>query len=71
MKKDHAKGTDEVDADEILPEYDFSRARPNNYASCFGVGNTARAGDGACSLEQRRPSSSNRDEEGATSSRNR
>jgi hypothetical protein len=22
-----------VDADEILPEYDFSRARPNKYAS--------------------------------------
>ena len=24
-----------VDADEILPEYDFSRARPNKYASRF------------------------------------
>ncbi len=26
-----------VDADEILPEYDFSRARPNKYASRYAA----------------------------------
>src|SRR4051794_17224346 len=36
MKKDHAK--DQVDADEILPEYDFSHARPNKYASRYAMG---------------------------------
>jgi hypothetical protein len=33
MKKD---GTE--DPDEILPEYDFSRARPNKYASRYAAG---------------------------------
>ena len=33
----------EVDADEILPEYDFSNARPNKYASRFAAGRTGRA----------------------------
>ncbi len=28
----------EVAADEILPEYDFSNARPNKYASRFAAG---------------------------------
>ena len=28
----------QVEADEILPEYDFSRARPNKYASRFTAG---------------------------------
>ncbi len=27
-----------VDADEILPEYDFSRARPNKFASRYAAG---------------------------------
>jgi len=27
-----------IDIDEILPEYDFSRARPNNYASRYAAG---------------------------------
>jgi hypothetical protein len=27
-----------VDADEILPEYDFSRARPNRFASRYAAG---------------------------------
>lgn len=27
-----------VEADEILPEYDFSRARPNKYASRYCAG---------------------------------
>ncbi len=27
-----------VDADEILPEYDFSHARPNKYASHYAAG---------------------------------
>lgn len=27
-----------VDPDEILPEYDFSRARPNKYASQYAAG---------------------------------
>lgn len=35
MKKEKAKrsGAIRVPADEILPEYDFSRARPNPYAA--------------------------------------
>ncbi|HEX5761042.1 MAG TPA: hypothetical protein VF121_17780 [Thermoanaerobaculia bacterium] len=36
MKK--APVENEVDADEILPEYDFSNARPNKYASRFAAG---------------------------------
>jgi len=36
MKKD--LGKDPVEADEILPEYDFSRARPNKYASRYAAG---------------------------------
>ena len=28
------------DADEILPEYDFSRARPNQYASRYRAGSS-------------------------------
>jgi hypothetical protein len=32
------KGTDQVDADEILPEYDFSRSLPNKYASRYAAG---------------------------------
>ncbi len=28
----------EIDADEILPEYDFSRAQPNKYASRYQKG---------------------------------
>jgi len=36
MKKD---GTE--DPDEILPEYDFSRARPNKYASRYPAGSNA------------------------------
>lgn len=36
MKKDGFE--DQVDADEILPEYDFSRARPNKYASRYAAG---------------------------------
>lgn len=40
MKKGKAK-TSEIDRlpmDEILPEYDFRRARPNRYASRYGKG---------------------------------
>jgi hypothetical protein len=32
------KGTGQVDADNILPEYDFSRALPNKYASSYAAG---------------------------------
>ena len=37
MKKEHKKAREagRVDADEILPEYDFSHARPNKYASQY------------------------------------
>jgi len=37
MKKEHKKVREagRVDADEILPEYDFSHARPNGYASRY------------------------------------
>jgi hypothetical protein len=33
-----SKGTDPVGADEILPEYDFSRAAPNKYAPQYAAG---------------------------------
>ena len=36
--KKSARGTSHVDPDEILPEYDFSRARPNKYASRYQKG---------------------------------
>ena len=32
------KATDQADADEILPEYDFSRAARNEYASRYAAG---------------------------------
>jgi hypothetical protein len=32
--------TDQVGADEILPEYDFSRASRNKYASRYAAGST-------------------------------
>jgi len=40
MSKEHRKGREagRVDLDEILPEYDFSRARPNKYASRYAAG---------------------------------
>ena len=40
MKRKHSKGQEaiRVDMDEILPEYDFSRARPNKYASRYSAG---------------------------------
>ena len=40
MKRANRKGTEvgRADADEILPEYDFSRARPNKYASRYAAG---------------------------------
>jgi hypothetical protein len=40
MKKEHKKVREagRVDADEILPEYDFSHARPNKYALRYAVG---------------------------------
>jgi hypothetical protein len=40
MKRAKRKGREvgRVDADEILPEYDFSRARPNKYASRYAPG---------------------------------
>jgi hypothetical protein len=40
MKKPVSKrqGTKPTDADEILPEYDFSGASPNKYASRYAAG---------------------------------
>ena len=40
MKKPLSKGktTDQANADEILPEYDFSRASRNKYASRYAAG---------------------------------
>jgi hypothetical protein len=40
MKKGHRKGRDagRVDLDDILPEYDFSRSRPNKYAQRYAAG---------------------------------
>jgi hypothetical protein len=31
----------EIEEDEILPEYDFSHARPNPYSTRYGPGTTA------------------------------
>ncbi len=36
--RDRSEVTAAADADEILPEYDFSRASPNKYASRYAVG---------------------------------
>ena len=40
MRKGKSKepGADRISADEILPEYDFSRARPNKYAARYPKG---------------------------------
>jgi hypothetical protein len=40
MKKSHRKGAaaDQADADEILPEYDFSRGVHNKFASRYSTG---------------------------------
>jgi len=40
MKKEHGNGreADQIDIDEILPEYEFTRARRNKYASRFAAG---------------------------------
>jgi hypothetical protein len=40
MKKSNPKAvkSHQVDADEILPEYDFSHSRPNEYASRYAAG---------------------------------
>lgn len=43
MTKDHAKRaarsvSESVEADDILPEYDFSHGRPNKYAERFAEG---------------------------------
>ena len=35
----------QVEADKILPEYDFSQARPNKYAGRFTAGSTTVALD--------------------------
>jgi hypothetical protein len=36
--KGKASGINRVSVDEILPEYDFSRARPNKYAARYSKG---------------------------------
>ena len=40
MKRSPSKrqATGQADADEVLPEYDFSRASPNKYASRYAAG---------------------------------
>ena len=41
MKKEDTKpGRVKIDADEILPQYDFSRSRPNKYAAQYSKGGT-------------------------------
>src|ERR1035441_7040388 len=47
MKKslNRAEVVNQVDADEILPEYDFSRAAPNKYASRYTKGSAVVALD--------------------------
>jgi hypothetical protein len=39
----NSKAAVPTDADEILPEYDFSRAAPNNYASRYAGGSAVVA----------------------------
>lgn len=38
MRKAKARKVRRVDVDEVLPEYDFSRARPNEYAPRYAKG---------------------------------
>lgn len=38
MKRAKGKTDDQANAGEILPEYDFSRASPNKYASRYAAG---------------------------------
>mgnify|MGYP007042448611 CR=1 FL=1 len=40
MKREPSKGREpgRIDVDDILPEYDFSRARPNKYSSRYAAG---------------------------------
>lgn len=38
MKRVKAKRARQVGLDEVLPEYDFSRARPNKYAARYARG---------------------------------
>jgi hypothetical protein len=40
MNKEHRKRREpgRADVDDILPEYDFSRARPNKYVSRYAAG---------------------------------
>jgi hypothetical protein len=42
MKKQPSKGVtaNRIDADEILPQYDFKRASPNKFASRYAAGST-------------------------------
>jgi hypothetical protein len=40
MNKGHRKRKKRGSVDDILPEYDFSRARPNKYASRYAAGST-------------------------------
>ena len=56
MKKEHKKVIEagRVDADEILPEYDFSHARPNKYASRYAAGNMVVL-EPAVAIQKRRP----------------
>jgi hypothetical protein len=47
MRKTNAKGarTRRVGIDEVLPEYDFSRSRPNRYAARYAKGSVIVALD--------------------------
>lgn len=42
MKRERRKANEVApgDVDEILPEYDFSRARPNKYAARYAAGSS-------------------------------
>jgi hypothetical protein len=39
-RKDQKAEAGRVESDEILPEYDFSHARPNKYAARYAAGST-------------------------------
>ena len=39
-RRSKGEATNPADADEILPEYDFSRASPNKYASRYAAGSS-------------------------------
>jgi hypothetical protein len=57
MKKEHKKVREagRGDAGEILPEYDFSHARPNKYASRYAAGSMVVVLEPDVAIQKHRP----------------